>query len=157
VDVFLGPLSSSPGRFRSTDGSSMVDRTPAPGVFPQFIELVPANQPAKELPNVCSFQILGVECYDVKGAIIWRMIPLPTPANTEDAVNGASFGTGPEIRSMEVSDDRGTSYQMTNGSSGGRIERVGRYEFRPAPSDDATILKVRWEGLSFEIKIGSNS
>lgn len=124
-----------------------------PGVFPQFLKLVPANQSAQELPNVCSFQVLGVECCDVKGSIIWRMVPLQMPANTEDAANGASYGTGPNIGSMEVSDDRGTEYQMTNGSGAGRIERVGRYEFRPAPPDEATILKIRWEELLFEVNM----
>jgi hypothetical protein len=154
TDVLLAPLRSSPGRFRSTDVDSMVDRTPSPGVISRFIELVPANQPAKELPSVCSFQILGVECYDDKGAIIWRMVPLHMSGNAEDVASGTYFGTGPEIRSMEVSDDRGTEYHMMGGSGAGRIERVGRYEFRPAPVHDATILRVRWGELSFEIKIG---
>ncbi len=155
-DVFLAPFSNPSARFRSAEDVPTTDRTPTPGALSQFIELVPANQPAKELPDVCSFQILGVERYDVKGAIIWRMVPLAGRANAEDAVNVASFGTGPEIRSIEVSDDRGTSYQMMGGTSGGRIERVGRYEFRPAPADDATTLKVQWQGLFFEINIGSN-
>ena len=156
-DVFLNPFSNSSARFRSAGDVSITDLPHTPGVLPHFIELMPAAQPAKELPNVCSFQILGVERYDVKGAFIWRMVPLAGPANAEDANNLASIGIGPEIQSIELSDDRGTSYQMMGGTSGGRIERVGRCQFRPAPRDDATILKVHWEELRFEIQIGFNS
>ncbi|MFI5035463.1 MAG: hypothetical protein ACHQFZ_04590 [Acidimicrobiales bacterium] len=154
--VFLSHFGNALARFHFADDVPMTDRALTPGAFAQFVELVPANQPAKEIPNVCSFQILGFERYDVKGAVIWRMVPLAGHADANDAVNGASFGTGPEPQSMQLSDDRGTSYQMMGGSSGGRIDRVGRCEFRPAPPDDVTILKVQWEELLFEIQMGSN-
>jgi hypothetical protein len=107
------------------------------------------------LPDVCSFQILGVERYDVKGAIFWRMVPILGPECTDEAKRLAALGTGPDMRSIEISDDRGTTYQVTHGSSAGRIEKVGRYEFIPAPPDDATILKVHWEEMVFEINLGS--
>jgi hypothetical protein len=154
-DLFLAPSNIAAARFSSTGDVSMIPPALAPGDFPHFVELIPAAQPAKDLPDVCSFQILGIERYDVKGAIIWRMVPILGPESTEEAKNLAALGTGPEVQSIELSDDRGTSYQMMGGTSGGRIERVGRYEFRPAPPDDATILKVHWEELVFEINLGS--
>jgi hypothetical protein len=142
-------------RFRSADGVVKADQTRAPAAFSQFIELVPARQAAREIPNLGSFQILGIERYDNKGAIIWRMVPPRVQESPDDAVGVASFDAGPEIRSFELSDDAGTRYQMTFGSSGGRVERVGRYEFRPAPPNDATILNVRFEDLIFEINVSS--
>ena len=103
------------------------------------------------MPDVCSFQILGVERYDVKGAIFWRMVPILGPESTDGAKRLAALGTGPDMRSIEISDDRGTTYQVTHGSSAGRIEKVGRYEFISAPPDDATILKAigkKWTSRS---------
>lgn len=155
-ELLIAPFSVSTARFSSTGGASIHPPSSAPRDFPHFIELIPAVQPAKELPDVCSLQILGVERYDVKGAIVWRMVPILRPESTEEANNLAALATGPDMRSLEISDDRGTTYQFTGGSGGGRLERVGRHEFIPAPPDDATILKVRWEEMVFEITLGSS-
>ena len=154
-DRLLTTFNTYSARFKSADGTAKTDQTFAPAAFSQFIELVPARQLAKEIPNLGSFQILGIERYDNKGAVIWRMVPPPAHENTGDAIGVADFGAGPEIRLFELSDDAGTKYQMTSGNSGGRIEKVGRYEFRPAPPNDATILNVRLEDLSFVINISS--
>ena len=154
-ELLLAPFNITQARFSSTSEVSKIPPAFAPSEFPRFVELIPAAQPAQNLPDVCSFQILGVERYDVKGAILWRMVPILGPESTEEARRLAALGTGPDMHSIDVSDDRGTTYQLVHGSSAGRIERVGRCEFTPAPPDDATIMKFRWEEMVFEINLGS--
>ena len=156
-EVFLRTFSDSPARFRSAAGALSSHLTPTPGVLSQFIELVPAHLPAKELSTGGSLQILGVERYDVKVAIMWRMVARGGWTVAHDASTVASLGTGFESQSIRLTDDRGTSYQRMGGSSAGRVERVGRSEFRPAAPDDATTLRVEWEGLVFEVALGANS
>ncbi len=156
-DVFLGPFNIAPARFSSVGAAQAVSTSLVPDAFPHFIELIPANQPAKVLPHVCSFQILGVERYDVKGAIVWRIVPLLGPESSEEDISVAALGTGLDMSSIEISDDRGFSYQLSTGSSAGRMDRVGRQEFLPALSDDAKILKVHLEEMIFEIDLGSHS
>jgi hypothetical protein len=109
-DLFLAPFNIVAARFSSTGDVSMIPPALAPGDFPHFVELIPASQLAKDLPDVCSFQIFGVERYDVKGAIFWRMVPILGPESTEEARNLAALGTGPNMNSIEISDDRGTTY-----------------------------------------------
>jgi hypothetical protein len=60
-ELLIAPFSIATARFSSTGGASIHAPSSAPRDFPHFIELIPAVQPAKELPDVCSLQILGVE------------------------------------------------------------------------------------------------
>ncbi len=121
----------------------------------RFIDLVAANEPAKVLPGVCSFQILGVERYDIQIVVVWRMLRDCGPENSDELKNLAPFMPGPEASSIEVSDDRGTRYQMGGGTSGGGGgEMVGRYKYNPAPPEEATFLTIIWEKLNFEIPLG---
>lgn len=154
-DVLIATFNNVAALSSSTSDRSMMSPALALGDFPHFVELIPAAEPAQELPDVCSFQILGVERYDVKGAILWRMVPILGPESTGETRTLAGLGTGPDMHSIEISDDRETTYQLFHGSSAGRIERVGRFEFNPAPPDDATTLKVQWEEMVFQINLGS--
>lgn len=136
----------APAQFSSSGGVSRHSSSPTPRTFARFIELISADEPEKVLPGVCIFQILGLERYDVKGAVLWRMLPILETERTDELKNLSPFSVGPEMSSMEVSDDRGTAYQLTSGSAaGGGGQRNGRNEFIPAPPDDATILRIKWE------------
>ncbi|MHB1087862.1 MAG: hypothetical protein ACYC19_03745 [Acidimicrobiales bacterium] len=155
-ELLIAPFSVTHARYSPTGGASIHPPSSVPRVPPHFIELIPAVQPAKELPDVCSLQILGVERYDAKVAIAWRMVPILRPTNADEGQSIADLATGPDMRSLEISDDKGTTYQFVGSSSGGRFDRVGRHEFIPAPPDGATILEVRWREMVFEISLGSS-
>lgn len=148
-------LGVAPARFSSSDGASMLPFSPTPRTFAHFIELISTDEPAKVSPGVCSFQIFGLERYDMQVAVLWRMLPVLDPEGTDELKNLAPFNAGPEMSVMEVSDDLGTIYRTKGGSSGGGGgERVGRSVFTPAPPDDATILTISWEDMIFEIPLG---
>jgi hypothetical protein len=121
--------------------------------FPHFLELIPVEGAVTIVPGVCSIQILGIERYDSKAAIIWRVVPLTALVSQNDLSDYVRFETGPNRTSMKLTDDIGTRYILVGGHSGGRIERVGRFEFRPPPPDNATILFVRWEDVEFNIAL----
>ncbi len=118
---------------------------------PQFLELIPIEGASAIFSGVGSVQILGIERYDSKAAIVWRVVLTPAPAKPESLSRFAQILTAPEPRSMKLTDDVGTRYMIMGGNSGGRIERVGRFEFRPAPPDSATRLFVSWEDAEFDI------
>ena len=156
-ELFIAPVSVVPAQFSSTGVDSMIPPSSAPEDFPHFIELIPGVQPAKELPGVCSFQILGVERYDAQVAVVWRMLPNIGPRSSDEFTNRAPFIAGPDMLSMKVTDDQGTIYQRKGGNSGGGGgERVGRNVFVPAPPKDAATLKIMWEEMNFEIPLGSS-
>jgi hypothetical protein len=118
---------------------------------PQFLELIPVEGASAIIPEVCSVQILGIERYDSMAAIVWRVAPLPGPTTPESLSHFAQVTIAPNPRSTKLTDDVGTDYIMLGGHAGGRIERVGRLEFRPAPPDSATLLFVRWRSAAFDI------
>jgi hypothetical protein len=120
---------------------------------PQFLELIPVEGASAIVPGVCSVQILGIERYDSMAAIMWRVVPLPAPAKPESLSHFAQVTPTPTPRTMKLTDDVGTRYIMMGSHAGGRIERVGRLEFRPAPPDSATLLFVRWESAAFDIAL----
>ena len=119
----------------------------------RFETMVPVHVAAKIIPGERSVQILGIELYDTKLAIDWRLVPLSDVAHQEFDPHSDMFGGGPDANKMLLSDNVGTNYEMFAGNSGGRLERVGRYEFRPAPPADANILHVQWGGVHFELRL----
>ena len=135
------------------DAMEVVGERNTPRGFPHFLELIPIEGVLTIVPGVCSVQILGIERYDSKAAILWRVVPLSAPAKPESFNHFAQFETGPNRRTTELTDDVGTRYIVVGGHSGGRIERVGRFEFRPAPPDSATLLFVRWADAAFDIAL----
>jgi hypothetical protein len=142
-------------RFGSSGGASTYPSPLTPPNFANFIEFISANEPPRVLPGVCSFQILGVERYDVQVAVVWRMLPVIDPESTDELKNLSPFNAGPEMSSMEVSDDRGTLFRKRGGGAvGGGGERAGRMVFIPAPPEDATILTINWEEMNFGIPLG---
>jgi hypothetical protein len=153
-DRILAPSNISRTTFISDEGeaaSAVVDSSAR--IIPRFLEMIPAREPAKDVPGVCSIQILGVERYDSKGAILWRVAPLEEPSAPADPSGFGAFRPGPEMAEMELTDDLGTLYNLMGGSSAGRIERVGRFEFQPAPPEEAQHLRVRWEDVAFTIAL----
>lgn len=148
----------SGGAFARSDSSAGLPVRPLPPTHSgsaNFIDLLTANEPAKVLPGVCSFQILGLERYDVQLVVVWRMLPSVDLESSDELKHLAPFMNGPEMSSMEVTDDRGTLYQMRGGTSGGGGgETVGRYIYNPAPPEEATVLTINWEGMNFEIPLG---
>jgi len=120
---------------------------------PQFLELIPVEGATSIVPGVCSIQILGIERYDSKVAISWRVAPLSAPAAAESLSHFAQVTPTPTPRTMKLTDDVGTRYTVMGGHSGGQTERVGRLEFRPAPPDSATRLFVNWEDAAFDIAL----
>jgi len=145
-----GPSSES---IPSGDATEVIGESNATQNVPQFLELIPVEGALAIVPGVCSFQILGIERYDSMAAIMWRVVPLAAPAKPKSLSHFAQVTAAPTPRSTKLTDDVGTHYIMMGGTSGGRIERVGRLEFRPAPPDSATLLFVRWEGAAFDIAL----
>lgn len=119
----------------------------------QFLELIPVEGVSAIVPGVCTIQILGIERYDSMTAILWRVVPLPALAKQESLGHFAQVTPTPTPRTTKLTDDVGTHYIMMGGYSGGRIERVGRLEFRPTPPDSATRLFVSWEDAEFDIAL----
>lgn len=153
-ELILAPFNIPRSTSISSKGSSasaVVDSS-APSI-PRFLEMISAKEPAKVVPDVCSIQILGIERYDSKVAIIWRVVPLQESSVSAGSDGVGAFRAGPEIAAMELTDDLGTCYNGIGGSSAGSVERVGRFQFRPAPPEGATLLRVRWEDVAFEITL----
>ena len=148
-------LGVAPARFGPSADASRYPSSPTSRTLAHFIELISADEPARVLHGVCSFQILGVERYDMQVAVLWRMSPFLDPESNE-LKNLSPFDAGPEMSALELSDDLGTIYLKNGGGAvGGGGERVGRIVFTPAPPDGATILTIGWEDMIFEIPLGS--
>ena len=156
-EILTASFGGAVARFGSGGSSSTFLSPLTPPNFASFIEFISANEPPRVVPGVCSFQILGVERYDVQVAVVWRMLPDLDPESTDELTNLSPFNAGPEMSSMEASDDRGTLFRKKGGSAGGGGgERVGRMVFVPAPPEDATILIINWEDMNFEIPLGAS-
>jgi hypothetical protein len=148
-------LGVAPARFGASAGASRYPSSPTPRTFAHFIELISADEPARVLPGVCSFQILGVERYDMQVAVLWRMFPFLDPESNE-LKSVSPFDAGPDMSAMGLSDDLGNNYRKIGGGAvGGGGERAGRIVFTPAPPEGAKILTISWEDMNFEIPLGS--
>jgi hypothetical protein len=138
--------------------------------------LIPVDTPDQPLPFGGRAQILGLERYDTKAVVVWRIAPLPDPerqfADELAAAELDSEGLPDAERRMmrqrhlsrlqarggerlTLSDEVHTEYHdRGGGSGGGEAERVGRSEFMPAIPATATQLTVRWNGLAFPVVLG---
>jgi hypothetical protein len=146
------------------------DRQPA-----RFLRMLPVENPDQALPLGGRIQITGVEIYDTRVGIAYRLAPLPNIepvireklAGYEKETEGLPPGERQRLRmsfeyrlnrsaepGLTLSDDIGTEYHstMSNGG-GGSDERVGRTQFEPAVPDSATKLFVRWGEVSFTVRL----
>jgi hypothetical protein len=180
IALGLEPLDPLPPGFNG--GRSVFigegERPAPPPAVPvaRFLELIPVLRADREVPYGGRLQILGVERYDSKVAVAWRLAPLPD-AEIQHAdelrdhdrdTQGLPEGerrmmrqrflhrlTGPARNKLTLSDDLGTEYHsMGGGSGGGGNEQTGRAEFAPGIPRAASMLTIRWDELAFEVSIG---
>jgi hypothetical protein len=179
VALGLEPLDPLPPGF---SGARMViigggEPPPRPPAVPvaRFLELIPVADADREVPFGGRLQILGIERYDTKVAIAWRIAPLPDAEiqyadeirNHERNTEGLPEGERMMMRqrfihqldraryNFSLSDDLGTEYHRTGGGSGGsRDEQTGRAQFMPGVPKGASMLTVRWDDLKFPVSIG---
>jgi hypothetical protein len=141
----------------------------------RFLTLIPVAEADRPLPFGGRVQILGIERYDTKVTVAWRLAPLPNVEEQfaghlellERDIEGLPDDERQRLRldfrqrlnrpgmdELALSDDLGTDYQQAGASSGGgNDERVGRTQFRPAIPDQASQLTVHWGELHFEVAI----
>lgn len=152
------------------------ERPPRPPAVPiaRFLELIPVVNADREVPFGGRLQILGIERYDSKVAVAWRMAPLPDAEiqyaegirEHERDTEGLPEGERKMMRQrflhqvdrtrydFSLSDDLGTEYRRTGGGSGGgREEQTGRAQFMPGVPETASMLTVRWNDLAFPVPI----
>ena len=67
------------------------ERPPQPSEPPlsQFLELIPVSEADQRVPFGGRVQILGIERYDSKVAVAWRLAPLPDPKSNSLRAFGA--------------------------------------------------------------------
>ena len=114
----------------------------------RFLELIPAIGGDRPVPYGGRFQILGIERYDSKVVVTWRMAPLPNPESKNMPKSSALTimtpkvflmmserycdegsrcrSTEPAGHTLTISDDLGTEYLGRGGgwSGGGRTDRT---------------------------------
>lgn len=148
---------------------------PAPPVA-RFVDLIPVVDGDRAVPHGGRLQIIGIERYDSKVAVAWRMAPLPDVeskyAEELRAHDRDTEGLPEDERTMmrhrflmqlnrpagqalTLSDDLGTEYRQTGGGAGGGgDEQTGRQQFVPAVPETASELTIRWDDLVFRVWIG---
>lgn len=140
----------------------------------RFLGVLPVTSPDRALPFGGRVQILGIERYDTRCAVTWRLAPIPDPveenklamADLDQRTRGRSEGERQVLRrelarrlvspgaECTLSDDVGTTYQFCGGgSSGGGQEKIGRSDFIPAIPQSATALTVHWNDLEFQVSL----
>jgi len=119
--------------------------------------------------------MLGVEQYDTRIAVNWRLAPIPDPVEQHEMAMSAferdTMGLHEDERTalrdqlvqrlvspgawdITLSDDVGTEYRSCGGgSSGSGQEKVGRTQFIPAIPESATALTVYWSDLAFSVRL----
>jgi hypothetical protein len=179
VALGLEPLDPLPPGFKGGRAVFIGDgERPAPppaAPIARFLELIPVRDADRQVPYGGHLQILGIERYDSKVAVAWRMAPLPD-AETQYADELAAHDqdteglpeqerkvmrqsflhqlSRPAGDQLTLSDDLGTEYRHTGGgSSGGGNEQTGRAQFVPAIPEGASMLTVRWDDLDFPVSI----
>jgi hypothetical protein len=177
VAVGLEPLEPLPPGFQGARlvNISGVEPPPPPVAAPsRFLGLIPVNDPDQPVPFGGRVQILGIERYDSKVAVAWRLAPLPDLEmqfaqelldherdaeglpDTERHMMRHQFlhrldrhGAG-----VRLSDDLSTEYRHTGGASGGGgNEKVGRAQFMPAIPESASLVTVHWGDLVFPVPL----
>jgi hypothetical protein len=148
-------------------------RPPAPPVS-RFLELIPVSNSDQPVPFGGRVQILGIERYDSKVAVAWRLAPIPDLeiqfaselSDHERDTQGLPDAerqmmrrqflqqlNGPG-REVGLSDDAGTEYhRMGGGHAGDGREFTGRAQFAPAIPETASTLTVRWGDLRFPVPL----
>jgi hypothetical protein len=174
----LAPLPASPpgfqrGRAIYIGEGEPPPRPPAPPLS-RFLELIPVSNADQPIPFGGRVQIMGIERYDSKVAVAWRLAPTPDPeiqfaseiSDHERDTQGLPDAdrqmmrrqflhrlNGPG-REVGLSDDLGTKYHRTGGGAGGNgQEFTGRAEFVPAIPDAASTLAVHWGDLKFPVPL----
>jgi hypothetical protein len=125
----------------------------SPKDFATFIALIPIIGARTTMPNKSSLQLIGLELYDSKAAIIWRALPPPSFSFQERFGQFSQNSLGPDLAMISLKDDIQTNYVVMHGHSGGRTDRVGRFEFWPAPPGNATVLYVRLGTSTLEVPL----
>jgi hypothetical protein len=180
VALGLEPLDPLPPGFKGARavfiGEGERPVTPPPTPIARFLELIPVKNADRSGPYGGRLQILGIERYDSKVAVAWRMAPLPDSetqyAGELRAHDRDTEGLPENERMMlrqrflhkvnrpagfklTLADDLGTEYRSTGGgSSGGGDEQTGRAQFMPGIPQAASMLTVRWDDLDFGVSIG---
>lgn len=148
---------------------------PAPPPIARFLRLIPVDLADQALPFGGRVQILGIERYDTKVVVVWRIAPLPDLEKqfaSEIAAEELDSEGLPEaerqmmrhqhlsrlhargFEKLTLSDDVNTEYHNRGGGSGGGgAERVGRSEFMPAIPEEARRLAIHWEDLEFTVPL----
>ena len=140
----------------------------------RFLGLIPVNDADQPIPFGGRVQILGVERYDSKVAVAWRLAPLPDPEiqfgqellEHERDTQGLPDAERQMLRhqflrrlnrgeqDLRLTDDMNTEYRNKGGgSSGGGNETIGRAQFMPAIPEPASMLTVHWGDLIFPVPL----
>jgi hypothetical protein len=153
------------------------DLRPAPGPDPgpaHFVRNVPG--PNAEFERYGGrLRVIAAEVYDTKVAVRWRFAPEPDissafPSETAQLTHdleGTEEWAADELRKKAerglhslrlyrfgLTDDVGTLYDPTGGSSGGRTgETTGEAMFVPAPPPTASVLLFTWRDVAVEIPL----
>jgi hypothetical protein len=170
----LEPLPSGSSVIRSIVVGPKSSLPPDIPPISRFLGLIAVEEPDRPLGYGGRIQILGLERYDTKLAVAWRLAPLPDPeiqyldqlsAHDQDAegltelqrrqLRRQLLGRLGHLRErIRLVDSVETMYQKMGGGSGGSAdERVGRTEFMPSIPDSATWLSVFWEELEFVVPL----
>jgi hypothetical protein len=175
----LEPLPPGTARLINFGGkhSQLPERPPDPPPVSRFLGLVPVDEPDRPLAYGGRIQILGVELYSDKVSVNWRLAPLPDPdalfatelAEQEPDLEGLSDDFKKILRDkliqqlqmqrrfLILTDDLGTAFHQTGGSSGGGgNERRGHSDFTPGLPAKTQALTVRWEEIKFAVPLPRN-
>jgi len=136
---------------------------------------MPVDNPDQPLPFGGRIQILGIEIYDTRVGVAYRLAPLPNVESVIREVLSDHDKTTEHLPTEErarlraefeykmnraaepgltLTDDLDTPYHPTSSSGGGGgNERVGRTQFEPAFPPGATKLVVHWGELSFPVEL----
>jgi len=151
--------------------------TPPPvqwDAYARFIRMLPGPDDEFEIAD-SHFRILGLELYDKRMRIHWRIAPphnvdelyaddarahardtegLPNAEREQLYRRWRGHQQGRIWHELTVTDDAGTPYQhIGGGSSGFDNEIVGVQAVAPAPPDAAIVVTVHLRGAGFGIRL----
>ena len=170
------PRSPAPvGAELSTLVKANLHRRPAPPPMARFLGLIPVEQSDQALPFGGRVQILGIERYDIKVVVVWRIAPLPDPEKqfaSEIAAEELDSEGLPEperqmmrlqhlsrlrargVEKLTLSDDVNTEYhkQGVVQEAEGRSVLAGQSSCPPYPRRQGR-LAVHWEDIVFDVPL----
>jgi len=147
---------------------------PQPLPVSRFLDVLPVDHPDRPLPYGGRVQILGVERYEARVGVNWRLAPIPDAVEQHELAMAvherATSGLPDEERKarwdgivqrlvspglwIDLSDDVGTNYRSCSGGShGSGQEKIGRMDFVPAVPETASVLTVHWGNLEFAVPL----